>query len=106
MKIMQGDAYPIYFQLTGADDEPLSPEEIEKVEIMIGSVLKVYPCEDIQYDAEEQCFVMTLRQRDTLSLHPGTQAMQFRVKGKDGTVVGWRAGTKFGVVRSDSKEVL
>ena len=52
MKIMQGDAYPIYFQLTGADDEPLSPEEIEKVEIMIGSVLKVYPCEDIQYDAE------------------------------------------------------
>ena len=49
---------------------------------------------------------MMLSQKDTFSLHPGTQSMQFRVKGTDGTVVGWRAGTKFGVLHSDSKEEL
>lgn len=106
MTIMQGDSYPLYFQVVDGEDTPVSIDEIEKVEILLGEIYKVYPCEDVLYDQEKECFVLRLRQQDTFKLSTGSQILQFRVKGKDQNVTGWLNGTKITVIPSKSKEVL
>ena len=103
--IMQGDAYPIDFELIGPDGEPLTDEDVEIVELMIGSVIKKYP-ETVQYDPGGRQFVFDLTQEDSFSLCEGTHGVQARVKRVGNTVEGWHECGKVVVSASGSQEIL
>ena len=101
--IMQGDEYPLRFKIT-ADEEPIDPNELEAVEIVIGNIKQKYP-DYIYYDTVAGDFVFLLSQDMTFKL-AGNQEMQGRVKF---IYSGWVFGEKMGklqVVPSNSKEIL
>lgn len=103
--IMQGDAYPIDFELLGPDGETLTDEDVEIVELMIGTVLKKYPT-DVTYDAVTHQFVFKLSQQDSFSLAAGTHAVQARVKRVGDTVEGWHECSQVVVCPSASQAIL
>jgi len=98
--IMQGDAYSIPVRIKSGDVE-ITPEMVEAVEIVIGSIIKTYPNE-ISY---ADCWSFPLTQQETFQLMPSLQPMQIRVKFNSGDVVGFDCGC-ISINDSKSKVVL
>ena len=105
MTIMQGDAYPLYFQILTKDEKIVTGNDVSAVEVMIGSFIRYYP-KDIVYDTELKCFVLSLTQKDTFQLTVGTQTLQFRIKDHSENVRGWYPGDRLTVRESKSKVIL
>lgn len=105
MTIKQGDecVIPVRINVNGA---PVPIEDVETVEFRSGEVRKVYP-ENVDYDPEEQVFLMRLLQEDTFTF-PADDSVQFdvRVKFRGGAVIGTQKVTVALVDDAESGEVI
>ena len=81
MDLIQGSTYILDLDLT-ENGQPLNIDEIEKVQVILGTIEKSYP-ENITYEGNK--FIISLSQEDTFALQ-GTIKQQVRVKYKDGQV--------------------
>lgn len=103
MHIMQGDAYDIGVVVT-LDGGPIDIALVEKAEMVIGTLKKLYP-DEITYDSESGKFLFPLEQEESFSLCSLPQPAQIRIKLKTGEVFGGKLGT-VSASASASKEVL
>lgn len=97
--MMQGDQYAIPIKGTGFD-----LEDVEKIEFMIGPLIKYYP-DTVTYDSTEQAFIFPVTQAETFGMF-GEQNAQARVKFADSSdVIGVSMG-KVDVIKSRTKVIL
>lgn len=101
--MMQGDAYTQKLKLS-VDGEPVNPENLEEIEVMIGCVRKTKTAGEVGYDSESGLYFVELMQRDTFRLS-GASEMIVRCKFSDERVLGFNCGTLL-FERSASKEQL
>lgn len=99
--MMQGDSYSLKIYIT-QEGAPVTPEEAEAVEIMLGSYRKNYPG-DLAY--QDGFWLFPLSQTESLDMMSGRQPCQVRVKFVSGEVLGTELGT-IDVRDSLSREVL
>lgn len=103
MEIRQGDAFTLAVTLKDENDTALTPDDVSKVEISIGSVTKTYP-DDVTYDSENGVFEMPITETDSHSMG-GILPTQVRVLFPSGEVSSATLGFMH-VVGSVSKTVL
>lgn len=87
--MMQGDAYRVPFILSMTIDGTrtlLTPDNVEDVEILIGTLRATYSEGELKFDDGKWCFPLT--QQKTFSLGSFAQFAQVRVKFITGDVVG------------------
>ena len=101
--VMQGDQYAVPFELAGADGEPLTADDIVKIEIVIGPLKKCSP--SVFFNVQKGFWEFPLTQEETLGLSPSTLRAQVRAVYPDGSVVGADAGFVT-IIASMSDEVL
>lgn len=102
--MMQGDQYYVPFYLTNQDGTPVTSAGVSVVEMMIGTIRKVWPT-DGSYDAENHAFLFPVTQQESFSLLATAQPVQARVYFANGAVVGGKAGPVL-IDLSRSREVL
>lgn len=104
MMIKQGDAYNLEVKVTNSNYQ-LNLDDVDKVEIFIGDMIKTYPG-DVTYDEEKEVFLFPLFQGESFMFKPGkTVTYDVRVRFKSGEVTGTQP-QKVDVIRSMSKAVL
>lgn len=102
MKILQGDSFYIPFEITVDGVEQVTEDDIEKVEIAVGDLVKYYPEEISFMDGR---FLFHLSQEETFSMSEGPLEVQVRVKFATGNTVGQKVGP-IDVRKSITSEVL
>ena len=103
--LKQGDAYGIPVAIT-LDGVPLDIEEVDTVEVCIGTLRKVYPGE-VTYDDESGKFSFPVTQEETFSMKEGGAVpVDIRVKFASGEVIGARGVQYMPVFEAISGEVL
>ncbi|MBQ6756519.1 MAG: hypothetical protein IJP43_06210 [Oscillospiraceae bacterium] len=102
--IKNGDAYSVPIEILN-NDEPLDLSAVDKVEIVINRLRKVYP-EDMTYDETEGVFLFPLTQEQTFAMKTSVSSLDVRVKLTTGDVIGIRDFIKFQIVPALSSEVL
>lgn len=103
MDMRQGDAYTLAVTLKDENGTALTPDDVSKVEISIGSVTKTYP-DDVTYDSESGAFEMPISETDSHSMM-GILPTQVRVLFPSGEVSSATLGFMY-VVASVSKSIL
>ena len=106
VSIMQGDQYGIPFTIRDGEGNVLTEEDLEDVEIVIGSVKKRLANGEIQYRKADQAFVFPITQQESFSMFYRKQRAQVRVKFRGtGEVAGKDLGDML-LDMSVSKEAL
>lgn len=101
--MLQGDTYDLGIRILNNAGNPVTEQEIEDVEITVGSVRKTY--RNAQLRCHDGVWRFPLSQRETFGLLPASPRAQVRVKWKNGVVEGKPLyGVKIG--ESISREVL
>ena len=109
MKIMQGDSYPIYIELS-QDGGPLLPEVLDELEICVGEAMrKLMSDGGAQFDEDSNRWYIHPTQQETFALDAGrAYKVQARPRYKNsapeqviGVTLGW-----IQVEGSNSKEVI
>lgn len=105
-KIKQGDAYKLPIKLT-VGGEFVDIQDIQTVEVYVGSnIRKTYPG-DIEYNAGDQMFYMPLTQDETFSLEANSGvSVDVRVKFTGGDVIGVYRMSTLAVYDATSEVVL
>ena len=104
MMIKQGDAYNLEVKVTNSNYQ-LNLDDVDKVEIFIGDMIKNYPG-DVTYDEEKEVFLFPLSQGESFMFKPGKiAAYDVRVGCKRAEVADMQP-QKVDVIRSMSKAVL
>ena len=101
--MMTGDAYRVPLQIE-TNEGFLTSEDLEDIEVFIGSIRKTLQQGDVTYDLDENVFLVALSQRETFRLK-GEEKVQARCKFLSGDVIGVDFGT-IDVKKSTSKVVL
>lgn len=101
--MMTGDAYSVPLQIETSEGF-LTPDELEDIEVFIGSIRKTLQQGHITYDYDENVFLVNITQKETFRLK-GEEKVQARCKFTSGDVVGVDFGT-IDVTKSTSKVVL
>ena len=104
--IMQGDAYPLTFNLVDRDFVPVDVSEIESLELVIGSIQATYPGGGISYNEMIEKWVLTLTQEQTLHAASGWFPIQYRIKNDDAYVQGELADSIVEIIKAQRAEVL
>lgn len=95
IKMMQGDSYVIFINLT-IQNQTLLPEIIEDVEICVGeSLRKTYSGDGVWFDNDTQMWYIRPSQAETLAMEENMYEVIARVKVKDGDntdVIGIKVG--------------
>lgn len=114
MTIMQGDSYPIHFELT-IDGTALKPEMIEELEVSLGkaeenadALRKLYSKGEVLFDENENRWYFHPTQEETLALSEGyyraVARPRYKNSGKE-EVIGVTIG-QIKVERGNSKAVI
>lgn len=84
MKIMQGDSYPIYIELS-QDGAPLLPEVLDELEICVGEAMrKIMSDGGVQFDEDSNRWYIHPTQQETFALDNGrSYEVQARVHYKN-----------------------
>lgn len=91
-KIMQGDSYPIFAELTH-DGTTLAPSMVADVEISMGEDLALKATEGrVGYDETMAQWYFVPEQSETLAMEPGVYDVIARVKYINGNVKGTHIG--------------
>ena len=101
--MMQGDSYKLRLKILSPDQTALTPEDLEDVEITIGSLIRTYSAGGITYEDGE--WFIHLTQKETFKLPVPRAKVQVRVKRADGDVEGQLLG-QIVINESLSKGVL
>lgn len=101
--MMQGDSYNIGIQLLNNAGQPITPDDVDDVEITIGWESKRYKKGQLLF--ADGLWLYPITQTSSFSQKPGRAAAQVRIKWNNGFVEGQKIlGARF--VESRSKEVL
>lgn len=98
--IMQGDAYSIPIRIRSGNVE-ITPDMVESIEFVIGSITKSYPNEVSFTDSWQ----FPLTQEESFQLSPNMQPLQIRIKFLSGEIIGRKYGC-ISIESSISKAVL
>lgn len=101
--MMQGDSYNLGIEILNNAGNPVTPDDINNVEITIGHLRKTYMNAEVTY--HEGVWMFPLSQQETLSYWPSAVKAQVRVLWKNGVVEG-RPLYGIRINESYSKEVL
>lgn len=108
IKIMQGDSYVVFIQLT-VDQQTLTPEMVEDVEICVGEALrKTCSGGGVGFDSSSQMWYIRPTQTETLAMAADVYEVVARVKFCDGDssdVIGIRVG-RIMIQDGKSEEVI
>lgn len=101
--MMQGDSYYQGFRIRNNAGNPVTPDDVDEVEIVIGYLRKTYRNAELIY--ADGYWLFPLSQQETFRFWPTASKVQVRVSWKNGAVEG---KVKYGVRihESTSKEVL
>ena len=95
MTIMQGDSYPIYFDLK-QDGKVLTPEMVAEMEVCVGEgCSKLYSKGGVLYDEESRRWYIHPSQADTMGMEVKTHEVIVRIRYKGmipEEVIGLRVG--------------
>ena len=101
--MMQGDSYSLGIRILNNAGNPVTPEDINDVEITIGQLRKTYLNEQVTF--YEGLWMFPLSQKETFDYWPTAVKAQVRVVWKNGVVEGKPVyGVR--INESISKEVL
>lgn len=101
--MMQGDSYNLGILLLNNAGQPITPEDVEDVEITLGWEPKRYKTAELAFS--DGLWLYPLSQSKTFSAWPGKVEAQARIKWKNGFVEGQPIlGAR--IQESRSKEVL
>lgn len=101
--MMQGDSYNMGIALLNNAGQPITPDDVEDVEITIGWESKRYKNGQLLF--ADGLWLFPIAQSDSFSQRPGKTEAQVRIKWNNGFVEGQKIlGARF--VESRSKEVL
>lgn len=101
--MMQGDSYNMGIALLNNAGQPITPDDVDDVEITIGWESKRYKHGQLLF--ADGLWLYPITQSDSFSQRPGKTEAQARIKWKNGFVEGQKIlGARF--VESRSKEVL
>lgn len=101
--MMQGDSYNLGILLLNNAQQPITPDDVEDVEITMGWESKRYTLGQLLYD--EGLWLYPMSQSESFSQWPGKVEAQVRIKWNNGFVEGQTIqGARF--QQSRSKEVL
>lgn len=104
IRIMQGDQYPIAFELFNeGSEEPFGPQDLADIEVVIGQLTFRMTDGGILWNDDHWEFYLT--QDASFSLEAFAQSAQIRVKLNSGAVIGQELPLT-DILRSISKEVL
>lgn len=103
MSMMQGDAYSLGISILNNANNPVTPEDVQEVEITVGKLRKTFTSGEVSYYGGLWMFPVT--QEETFLFRAMATKAQVRVVWADGTVEG---KPLYGVriTESISKEVL
>lgn len=101
--MMQGDSYYQGFRILNNARNPVTPDDVKDVEIVIGYLRKTYRNAELVYS--DGLWLFPLSQQETFRFWPSAAKVQVRVAWANNVVEG---KTKYGVRihESTSKEVL
>lgn len=103
MPMMQGDAYNLGFTVLNNAGQPVTPDDIQDMEITLGSIRKTYRGAGITY--VDGRWLVNLSQSETFGCWPAAMKSQIRILWRNGVI----EGKPIHGVRMDeslSKEVL
>lgn len=104
LEMMQGDSWPLEFKLK-LNGQVLSAETVEKVELSVDGLHKIWPNGGLEHNPETGAFAFWPTQEESFALR-GQINVQARAKLKDrGMLIGFDLGT-IQMINSQSKEVL
>ena len=101
--MMQGDAYGIPIEILHSDGSVVTPDDVNNVEVVIGTLTKTYAKEGVLY--QDGKWICVVDQVDTFNLPSTSVSAQVRVLFKNGYVEGVSLD-KIRVHESMSKVVL
>ena len=108
MTIMQGDSYPLYFELS-LGGEVLAPDLVSEMEICFGEVLrKLYSQKEIMFDKDTNRWYIWPTQEETLAMPVGGLSVIVRVRYNNASmkeVQGFKVG-RINVVDTYSEDVI
>lgn len=84
--MMQGDSYSIGINILNNAGSPVTPADVRDVEITIGSIIKKYSANQLQYT--DGVWLFPVSQKETLNIMPGVVEAQVRVAWANGMVEG------------------
>lgn len=103
MPMMQGDSFNVSVFLKNNSGQPITPADVEDVEITIGKMIKSYKKAQLSY--QDGRWLFPLSQEESFGQWPMRSKAQVRVKWANGFVEGQALqGVRFD--ESISKEVL
>jgi hypothetical protein len=101
--MMQGDSYSIGFTVLNNARVPVTPEDIDDVEITIGHLRKTYRNAQVAFYDDKWMFPLT--QKESFGYFPKSTRANIRIRWKNGVVEG-KEIHGVNVRESLSKEVL
>ena len=101
--MMQGDSYNLGFTVLNNAKTPVTPDDIQDLEITIGHIRKTYRNSQITYFNGQWLFPLT--QKETFEYWPKTVKSQIRILWANGVVEG-KPVYGIRINESTSKEVL
>ena len=101
--MMQGDSYNLGFTVLNNAKTPVTPDDIQDLEITIGHIRKTYRNSQITYFNGKWLFPLT--QKETFEYWPKTVKSQIRILWANGVVEG-KPVYGIRINESTSKEVL
>ena len=108
MKIMQGDSYPIYIDLTN-DGIALRPSMIDEMEVFVREyLLKTYTSGGVVFDDASLRWYIRPTQQETFDLEEGSHEVIVRVKYKGSPncdVIGTKL-SRVNIIATTSREVI
>lgn len=102
MSIMQGDSYPLVFNIHQGE-LTIDDSAVDDVEIAVGDVIKTFKNGEVYYSDGKWYFPLT--QEETIKMSDFKKSVKVRVKFTDNSVIGATA-KDICVDESTSKEVL
>lgn len=103
MVMMQGDSYNVPITVLNNAGNPVTPDEVINVEVVIGRIAKSFLRQELVFLNGKWMF--PLSQTETFSIPPGAVKGQIRVKWANGVLEG-RPLLGLRMTESESKEEL
>lgn len=101
--MMQGDSYNLGFSVLNNAGQPITPDDIQDMEITIGPIRKTYRGAGVSY--HDGKWMINLSQQDTFGVWPASVKAQIRIMWKNGVIEG-KPIHGLRMTESLSKEVL
>lgn len=101
--MMQGDSYNLGFTVLNNANVPVTPQDIQDIEITIGHIRKTFRNSQITY--HDGRWLFPLSQKETFGYWPKSVKAQIRIVWANGVVEG-KPINGLRMIESTSKEVL